>query len=321
MGKMTSLPKKILKGVNVEGVIFCSPLGELNEKDPIKKQEEAHLKSLEKFWLSKGKKEGEEAGYKKGWEEGNKEGLEKGLKEGKQVAFEEGLALGYESGSIDGRKELKEEFKESFSSLLEISKEINTNKEQLLDSAKPEIISFSLDVCKRILEKELSNPQQMTELIEKLLYQAKPFLLDKKVKISIPEEQYQNLKDSLKTTALAFEEIKECQVFSDSSLKTGNCIVESSFGLINFDLERALKEIKTRSLEVKYDLEDDLNIQQNTDTTEDNPTHNSPSSNTPPRDEDVTNAEDSTSNTPFIKTSSDLDLELKSNSKEENIPS
>ncbi len=186
---------------------------------------EQELKSMEQAAYRQGVLEGRSQGYQTGYEEG----LEQGLQKGSALAHEE--------------------FKDTISMLNIIAMAFLVRKEELFEQLKPDIVKLCLVICKKLLQRELSQPEALQELIEKLLAQVKAVTKDTPVDVMISSDDYENIKAKLHDFNLNLETLPKIHFCSDPLIEKGNCRLETSVGMINFNLQRLLEDLETKILE------------------------------------------------------------------------
>lgn len=216
----TPYRKGVIRGGNVKGVVFHTP-----STVDIPKQPPGSKKTLmeEEFYH--------------GLVKGHQQGYEAGRNEGHEIGFKEGVA------SLQG------DLESSVGVLRRVLAEFNEKKENLFDHAKPELIKFSLAVCEKILQNELSRPEKYAQLIGQLLDTAKTMVKDIPVQVYVSPEDLSRLQSHFNDFPNAFQELKSLNFIADPDLETGNCRLESSLGLVNFDILRLLKDIEQKTLE------------------------------------------------------------------------
>lgn len=224
----------ILRGAKVEDTQFLDPqsiqkkitdsdhaLPTSNDED-LSKQE---MISLEKLAYQKGLQDGQNQGYQTGYEQG----IEHGLKKGTAVAHDE--------------------FKDTISMLNIIAMAFLVRKEELFEQLKPEIIKLCLVLCRKLLQRELSDPESFKELIFKLLDQIKAISKELPIDILISKHDYTLIQSKLDSIELTFKDMPKIHLSIDSFLEKGNCRLESSIGMLNFDIQRMLEDLETKMLE------------------------------------------------------------------------
>jgi flagellar assembly protein FliH len=241
---MKSLPKGIIRGADVEGIIFCSSKGGGLKQGDGPQTEDDDLKALELFWYNKGKKEGREEGLDEEYKKGQQEGYEKGLSEGKTQGFEEGIEKGKEEGFEEAESKIRADFLVGISILDKASQDFNETRNTLFDKAKPEFISLAIEISKKVLQQELNNPSSFSKLIETLLMQAKAITHNEVTNVTLSPEDYEMLEGNFELIKFDKNDITKLDFISDPNVKQGQCRIETSMGLVNFDIDRQLKNIE-----------------------------------------------------------------------------
>lgn len=240
---MSQLPsKRIIRDAKVEGVIFCRPQDA--ESSPLEEKEDVKAALLQKLY-SKGKtKEMEMALI-----EADHSGYQRGLKDGHQQGYDVGKSEGLEIGLKLGMESARTEIKSSLESLQTISNAFFLNQETMFIQSKPELIKFCLAICENLIGKVLTDPKALSSHIENLLDKSKEILKDSTINIFLSPEDLIMLKNNLKSFDDNKEELTKLNFISDHSIGRGNCKIETSLGLLNFDLKRLLDDIEKKSLE------------------------------------------------------------------------
>lgn len=252
---MTSSHKGIIRGADVDGVVFCSPQGQIESQQEHEKAEKDNLKALEDFWLAKGKQEGREEAFQEGFNAGRKEGTSRGEQEGLAKGREEGDALGYERGLAEGKEAALVELNETISLLHQASSQLTEARESLLHDSRGEIISFAMAVSGKIIQTELRNPEVHQELIERLLVQAKAIGKKDEIELYLSPQGYELLNGKLDALKVEPSLKERLSLLLDEQLPEGNCRIETNMGLLNFSLERQLDELERKVLEVSEEEE------------------------------------------------------------------
>lgn len=250
---MKSSRDRVIKGASVDGVVFCSPNGKLENLETLERREQEQLKTLEDFWLSKGLQEGQQAGFDEGYKEGESEGYRKGRREGQKEGFDEGLQKGLEDGREEGRISSEETLKEELALLQSLSKELSEKQAELIEHNRSEIIRFALSVSEVIIRRELKDPDSFADLIEGLIQQAAPVVRESLAHIYLNPEDLQMLQVALDRLSISPEQRDLLSFQSDNSIRRGDCRLEAPMGLLNFDVARQVASIEHRVLEVTKD--------------------------------------------------------------------
>ena len=233
-----SSSNKIIRGAEVKGVVFFDSKGE----SPAEKQ----LSALKQKAPSKGKTKDFEESLKEAEKFGYRQGLEEGHRRGYEAGRMEGLELGYKLGIENTHQEIKDHLE----LLKSISETFLDKQREMFEEAKPQLIKFCLAVCESILRKTLSNPLTLATHIERLLNEAKEILKEANANIYLSPDDFNLLQSTIKLIKSDRIELKQMNFIPDHTFDNGNFRIESSLGLLNFDIKRLLSEIENITLEV-----------------------------------------------------------------------
>lgn len=247
--EMKSSRKRIIRGADVEGIMFCSPQGKLDRENPEGRQEEDSLKALETFWYNKGLKEGKKNGYGEGYSEGEKKGLEEGFQKGLEKGKLEGREEGKEENLHQAKESMEGEFRESLDLLNKASAQMEIEYENFIEKSKAEIKELLIAICRKILQKEIVKEEAILHVIESLLEQAKSIAHGEVVQILLSPEDLDKLEGRLENLDYDKHNITKLHFISDPSISKGSCRIESSLGMINFDIDRELENLKEEIFE------------------------------------------------------------------------
>lgn len=248
---MTLSPKSgIIRGEEVSGFVFLGQDGSIRtEKENAQNNEEQkNLKVLEEFWFQKGARSGEEIGYKKGWKEGDTKGYLRGLEEGKKQGLEEGKKQGVEEGKNYQNEEKEARLDDSIALLLKLREDFKKHYDKLFDQLKPELVELCLQICNKILSVELENKQNMIQVIESVLKKARPIFGEGDVQLSFSEEDFEALEPYLGKLKGQHPQVKALNFQADDTLKKGDVRLETPLGIMQFDLDRQIEDLRENLL-------------------------------------------------------------------------
>ncbi len=241
---MKSLPRRIIRGAEVEGVSFCSSKGQAaSSGKTIEEKEEDSLQALELFWEKKGFAAGQEAGFKEGIEEGKKEGENKGQKAGYDEGFKAGEQAGEESALKNIDKQAEEELHATIDLLKGAAGNLENERNNMLKEAKQELLNLSIAICEKFLRRELKDKKSMTKLIEDLLVRMKSITHDQITHIFLSPDDFHLLEKQFSKIQYDKSDIKKLDFASDPAIEQGECRIETALGLINFDIPRLLDNL------------------------------------------------------------------------------
>lgn len=248
---MMSSRNKIIRGADVEGVVFCTPEGGVDTEDPAERRDKDSLKTLEEFWHRKGLAEGRKVGFEEGYQRGHEEGRTKGLEEGSKTGFAQGQEKGLLQGRQEGEEKVRKELHDSLSVMEECQKKLQEQQEVLYEEAKPELVKFALAVCERVIRCRLEDGDKWTQMVQMLLQQARPILHDVVADVVVSSEDLRNLQDAIDKSYFEHGGAKKINFVADDAMKRGDCRIETPMGLLNFDMKRILSDLEKKTLEVR----------------------------------------------------------------------
>lgn len=242
--------KKVIRGAHVEGVSFFNPKEKIISDTSKDDKAQAQVKMKEMLHQKKEISREFAEDLEKTWEKGELKGYQRGLLEGRKQGYEVGKEEGLEIGFQQGTEKMRADLKHLVQLMNSIAVELALKQEGTFDQLKPEIIKFSLAVCEHILRRTLSDPKIFIDLIERLLAEAKSIVREATVTVALSPNDLATLDQDLKLIIYDKEEIKKLNFISDKSIEQGNCRIETSVGLINFDIKRILAGLEKKVLEV-----------------------------------------------------------------------
>jgi flagellar assembly protein FliH len=216
---MNESSKNILKGAKIEGTVFCNP----------QKPKE----------VPNGLGSSVGAEYKRGLEDGRQQGYEAGRLEGLEMGFQQGRAIA------------QDQFKHAIGMLNLIAASFQIQREELFKQMKPEIIKFNINLMEKLLQQELKNPDVFISLIEKLLQQVESVVKDVSINVVVSPEDGQLLKTRFKALGLPSQALSRINLMEESTIERGSCRLETSLGMLNYDIPRLMKDLEIKVLEVE----------------------------------------------------------------------
>jgi flagellar assembly protein FliH len=254
-----SSPKsKIIKNGNVNGIVFCSPTGHLDDLNNDQQQDHEQLQALELFWKNKGMQEGEKKGYEEGLAIGEDKGFQKGYKKGlieeKQKSEKEFL----QQGTKIGYQQAKDELNELTTLFTELSQRIISKEQQALEDFKKDLFTLCLSICEKIIRQELSLKYTLETLINKMMTEAKSILLEESTDLFLSQKDHsliQNSQDSILPPNL---HLKNLNVLIDPFLSNGDFRIVTNKGLINYDINRLLNTLNKHVSETIFSPEETI---------------------------------------------------------------
>lgn len=246
----------IIRGAKVDGVIFCNPTGQSASKATLVAEEKENMKALEDYWYKKGLEEGKKAGYQEGFQKGEEQGFQKGSQEGEEKGRAEGLEEGREKGVSEGKESFLEEGRAAVRSAETLAQSLKMEMRRVMEEIKPELIRFSMVVCESLLKHTLQNPEHLTNLIDQVLDAAQSIIVDQSLSIVLSPEDHKRVDPFIQDVVKNHADLDHISLIADQSLPEGVFRVESTLGLIKWDIHRQLEQIETSVLEAQHQESD-----------------------------------------------------------------
>lgn len=242
---MTSSPKRIIRGAEVKGVMFCTPNGKLDPDDPVMKQEKENLQALEEFWHRKGFDEGKAKGFADGVAEGKEDGYRKGLSEGEEKGQSAGYEEGYQTGLTEGREESQSELENLLDAVNTISEDLTQERENMIENSRPEMVKLVVSIAEVMIRRELKDPATFTKLVTSLLVSAQAIAKEARLDVGLSPEDHKEIQE-----LIGEQDSTKIHFLADKSVIRGDCRIESHLGLVNFNVKRLLEDLERHLLEV-----------------------------------------------------------------------
>jgi flagellar biosynthesis/type III secretory pathway protein FliH len=154
-----------------------------------------------------------------------------------------------EQGFKKGASIAQNELKDTISMLNIIAMAFLIRKEELFEQIKPEIIKLCLALCHKLLQRELSNPEAFKELLMTVLEQIKWITKDIPIDVIVSSQDYEIIQSKFNSMNISQEDMPKIHLIADPFMEKGNCRLETSIGMMNFDIKRILQDLETKILE------------------------------------------------------------------------
>lgn len=150
--------------------------------------------------------------------------------EARKKGYDDGMAASLEKGD-----EIK-------AAALKIREEAVQYKEELLESTEPEAVELILSLVRKLISDEVDiNPDVVLLLIKKGLRQA---IMTGDIFVHIAKEDFEYALENKNAILSAVETMATIEFIEDIALSKGQCIIETSFGSINCNIDDQYKELK-----------------------------------------------------------------------------
>ena len=180
-------------------------------------------------------------------EEINERVLER-MKEIEERAYREG----YDLGLIDGRDKAFQEEKvilvDRVSKIDELLGQIETQRQQLLIDNEIQLIELIFQIAKKIALRDLTEHREA--VVEILKHAVDDLVNDERVVIHVSPEDLQFIQSVSERSEKKIDKIKKLKIVEDEKLKSGGCLLETSFGSVDATVDervsRAWELLKDR---------------------------------------------------------------------------
>ncbi len=168
----------------------------------------------------------------------SKDILEKSKKEGHDIGYEKGMEVGYSKGYDEGKKESDKLIKEA----LDIKEGYFEDRRELLGKVEKDVIELVIEIFEKIFREK---KEEDSELIVSLVTNGIENLdLTDKLTIISSKEDYDILEMSRDTILAKASMISDLDIKYDTTMKKGDCILETPKGSIDASLDNQLAEVK-----------------------------------------------------------------------------
>lgn len=246
MTSTPSEPSHIIHGAPIEGMTFCSLSENSIEETPALQQAKHHfnLSNALRSKLAAKKIQAEE--MQSLWEQAVEEGFIAGIEEGRKQGYQAGKEEGFDLGLREGAEKTHKEFATTIKMANTIVSGLSIKRQEMFEQAKPEMIKFSLAICKKLLLRELKISQSFVNLLEALLTQAKANLKEAPVSIVLSPDDLEMIREEIGNISYDRQYFRNLDFVPDQSIPRGNCRIETPLGLINFDIDRLIDRLEER---------------------------------------------------------------------------
>lgn len=170
------------------------------------------------------------------------------MKEIEERAYREG----YDLGLIDGRDKAFQEEKINLSDRLNklevLLAEIENQRQQLLIENEVHLVELIFQIAKKIALRDLSEHREA--VVEILKHAVDDLVNDERVVIHVSPEDLQFIQNVSEKSEKKMDKIKKLKIVEDEKLKSGGCLLETSFGSVDATVDervsRAWELLKDR---------------------------------------------------------------------------
>lgn len=149
----------------------------------------------------------------------------------KENAAQEGYKAGLEKAQNDIAQ-----FRDSIMQFLK-------SKDDVFEYIAPDILEISVDIAQKIVKKEIEQDPQI--VLETVLDVLKTLSKDEpKLKLKVNPSQVNLVKDAVPAMVSSLGVEARINVFADATIEIGNCIIETSNGVVDATVDTQLEIIK-----------------------------------------------------------------------------
>lgn len=243
---MPSSSKRIWRGLSINGWKVYHPRQEEQRGKITEEQEEEDARPLSPEELEKELLLKKEEILKSAREEGEKlrrQILAEAEKEAESLrnqARREGYAEGYRKGEAEAA-----ELKEKAQDLLE---EARRGREELLARAEPEIIQLAVSLAEKLLDYQLEVTRETIIFLAARALKALPGGMEVVLKVNPKDEEI--CRENLARLEGLLKRGASLRVEADAGVPPGSCLVESEEAEVEFLLQRELKILAEKLLQL-----------------------------------------------------------------------
>jgi flagellar assembly protein FliH len=165
------------------------------------------------------------------WEQSRKDGWNEGFKAGYQEGHEVAVA----------------EMRGLVGALGTIRKGLEESRSQMLRELEKEITTLALEIAEKLALQEITtSPEAVIKLVRKVVERSGS---RKSLKVRLSPDDYRCLKEAQKDLFASMADMDELDLVEDESLRAGDCVVETSAGIVDARMERRLERLKNSVME------------------------------------------------------------------------
>ncbi len=152
------------------------------------------------------------------------------------------LSNAQKQGYTDGKNQGYDELRPEVDSLFGMINSLATEKKQILNSAKPELLTLALEIAEKIINQKLSNnPQDFMAIVDDALTR----ITDKdKVVIRVNPTQSHIVREHQDVILNRLPDIKKLEVQDDSKIDFGGCVIETKMGYVDSSMRMKFDTIE-----------------------------------------------------------------------------
>ncbi len=171
------------------------------------------------------------------------EELQEALGEAVERAREAAWNEGFQSGYRDGREQALGELRGLVGAMETVRRGLENSRSEMLRELEREITALALEIAEKLALQEITaNPEAVGNLVRKVIDRAGE---RKALRVRLSPEDYRRLREGRKELVASLAEVGELDLVEDESLTVGDCVVETSSGIVDARMERRLEKVRS----------------------------------------------------------------------------
>jgi len=163
-----------------------------------------------------------------------------------QQTIEEATKSGFQSGFEQGMKEAEQQYEEKRHQIQKLIEAAYVEKDKIIQSSEPILLSLSVKIAEKIIKKELSQDQ---ELLVHIVKQALNSIEESEnITIQVSPEDYPILRPYAEELQNYVKADSTLKIVPSSSVTIGGCMIHSQNGSYDVTIDGQLEEIKRQLL-------------------------------------------------------------------------
>lgn len=164
-----------------------------------------------------------------------------------QVAtYEERWQEGYRAGFKEGRERAVEEMRGIVGALETIRREMENSRASILRELEREITALALEIAEKLALQELTgNPEAVSRLVKRVVEKATD---RKSLRVRLSPEDYRALQEKRRELLASLVDVGELNIVEDDQLGKGDCVVETTTGIIDARMDKRMEKIRSSVL-------------------------------------------------------------------------
>lgn len=150
---------------------------------------------------------------------------------------------GFQSGYRDGREQALGELRGLVGAMETVRRGLENSRSEMLLELEREITALALEIAEKLALQEITaNPEAVGNLVRKVIDRAGE---RKALRVRLSPEDCRRLKEGRKELMASLAEVGELDLVEDESLTVGDCVVETSSGIVDARMERRLEKVRS----------------------------------------------------------------------------